>query len=296
MRCPECGCKVKKNATMCEECGARFKDYLLEAQREKLLENSIERAVEPSSEPKQNLEIKVPSHSEKRAEPKLKLELQKHSNRPDGPFTAIWRYWTRMFDFKSRATRAEFNYPLVILIIFMMLLRIMQIVAGAEQNITLWGAVWILSIIVVILNILPMLSLIWRRFNDSGDDKSLLLLLFMPFVGLIIVLCFLSIRKTDSGRMSAAPISSSGSQVPRCYVDTSAQGSYGVKLLSVAPNSVITTIKLVRVALGIGLAEAKNIVDSAPVVLINGISLADANSFINALKQLGDDVDLIADD
>ena len=66
---------------------------------------------------------------------------------------------------------------------------------------------------------------------------------------------------------------------------------FDVELTEVGPNKV-KVIKVVREATGLGLKEAKDLVDSAPKVLKEGVSKAEAEEAKKALEEAGAKVTL----
>ena len=66
---------------------------------------------------------------------------------------------------------------------------------------------------------------------------------------------------------------------------------FDVVLKEVGANK-IAVIKVVRAATGLGLKEAKEIVDNAPKTLKEGISKEDAEKIVNDLKEAGAEAEL----
>ena len=69
------------------------------------------------------------------------------------------------------------------------------------------------------------------------------------------------------------------------------QTEFTVVLKSAGANK-IPVIKVVREATGLGLGEAKALVDGAPATIKEGISKADANDIAAKLKEQGADVEI----
>lgn len=69
-------------------------------------------------------------------------------------------------------------------------------------------------------------------------------------------------------------------------------GSYGVRFIRVDSSNLIETIKVVREITGLGLAEAKEIVDNAGVVL-KDVSYSAAEEAVSLLKQCGNDAEAV---
>jgi large subunit ribosomal protein L7/L12 len=73
---------------------------------------------------------------------------------------------------------------------------------------------------------------------------------------------------------------------PPPQAKTTAEGHYGVKLDSFG-TSKIQCIKVVRDATGLGLADAKKLVESAPVIVKHNLSKEAAQSLVTQLEQAG---------
>ncbi len=69
------------------------------------------------------------------------------------------------------------------------------------------------------------------------------------------------------------------------------QTSFDVILKSGGP-SKLTVVKIVKELTGLGLKEAKDLVDSAPKAVKEGISKAEADDLVAKLKEAGADVEL----
>ena len=63
-------------------------------------------------------------------------------------------------------------------------------------------------------------------------------------------------------------------------------------ILASAGASKINVIKVVREATGLGLKEAKELVDGAPKAVKEGVSKAEADDIANKLKEAGADVEI----
>lgn len=80
---------------------------------------------------------------------------------------------------------------------------------------------------------------------------------------------------------AAAPVAAAG---PAAAAEE--QTEFDVELTS-AGDKKVATIKAVREATGLGLKEAKDLVDSAPVVIKEGLSKADAEAIVEAIGAAG---------
>ena len=63
-------------------------------------------------------------------------------------------------------------------------------------------------------------------------------------------------------------------------------------ILTAAGESKVNVIKVVRALTGLGLKEAKDLVDGAPKPVKEGISKADAEALVAKLKEAGADVEI----
>ena len=99
----------------------------------------------------------------------------------------------------------------------------------------------------------------------------------------------------DLGTVKAEEIkqalTSAGAVVNVCIVG-SCNNKVDVYLASVDPTQKINTIKVVRGYLGLGLKEAKDLIDSAPVMLTTDFDFGEAQRFRDALYEVDADVEL----
>jgi ribosomal protein L7/L12 len=78
-----------------------------------------------------------------------------------------------------------------------------------------------------------------------------------------------------------------GAPVPvEVEAGTALAGDFDAVMTKVGPQ-VIEVIKVIRARTGLGLAEAKSLVDDAPSVVLTGMSQADAEEIVSALKAVG---------
>lgn len=80
---------------------------------------------------------------------------------------------------------------------------------------------------------------------------------------------------------AAAPVAAAG---PAAAAEEKSE--FDVELTA-AGDKKVATIKAVREATGLGLKEAKDLVDSAPVVIKEGLSKADAEAIVEAIGAAG---------
>lgn len=80
-------------------------------------------------------------------------------------------------------------------------------------------------------------------------------------------------------------------------VETSvATGDYSLKLIRRSKYQLLKTVKLIKDTLNISLADAKELVDNAPSMLLTNVSKVEALSFYNALVDLDNDVEIVGSD
>ncbi len=88
----------------------------------------------------------------------------------------------------------------------------------------------------------------------------------------------------SAAAVSAAPAAGAGAAAEE-------QTSFNVELTS-AGDAKIPVMKVVKDALGLGLKEAKDLVDGAPVMLKEGMKKADAEALKKSLEEAGAKVTL----
>ena len=77
--------------------------------------------------------------------------------------------------------------------------------------------------------------------------------------------------------------------------EASGGGAYGV-LLNAASSSKIETIRVVRASAGVGLKEAKLLVEAAPVVIVDAIDRDAASAIVENLLDIGARAELAPQD
>ncbi len=90
-----------------------------------------------------------------------------------------------------------------------------------------------------------------------------------------------------SAQAVAAPASGAGAGAP----DAEEKSSFAVHLAAVGDNK-IAVIKVVKEALGLGLKEVKDLVESAPVALKEGLKKEEAEALKKAIEEAGGKVEL----
>lgn len=86
----------------------------------------------------------------------------------------------------------------------------------------------------------------------------------------------------EFGVSAAAPVAAAGA----AGADAAAKTEFDVELTS-AGSAKIKVIKAVREATGLGLKEAKELVDGAPSIIKEGLSEADAAELVAKLEEAG---------
>ena len=74
--------------------------------------------------------------------------------------------------------------------------------------------------------------------------------------------------------------------------EAEAKTSFDVKLKAFDPKSKIKLIKEVRASTGLGLKEAKDLVESAPAVMKKGLTKDEAEDLKKKLEEIGGEVEL----
>jgi large subunit ribosomal protein L7/L12 len=92
------------------------------------------------------------------------------------------------------------------------------------------------------------------------------------------------------GVTAAAPVAAAAAAAPAAAV-VEEKTEFDVILKAAGPNK-INVIKVVREATGLGLKEAKDVVDSAPKAVKEKIAKADAEALAGKLKDAGADVEV----
>jgi len=98
----------------------------------------------------------------------------------------------------------------------------------------------------------------------------------------------------DKWGVKAAPVAVAGGAAPAAAAPAAAaeeQTEFNVELKEAGPNK-IQVIKVVREITGLGLKEAKDLVEGAPKVLKEGVSKADSEDFKKKLEDAGAKVQL----
>ena len=93
------------------------------------------------------------------------------------------------------------------------------------------------------------------------------------------------------GVSAAAPVATSAAPVAGDGASSDAKTEFDV-ILSAAGQQKINVIKAVRAITDLGLKEAKELVDSAPKAIKEGVSESEANEIKSQLEEAGAEVEL----
>jgi large subunit ribosomal protein L7/L12 len=100
-------------------------------------------------------------------------------------------------------------------------------------------------------------------------------------------LCNMIQEKWDITPMAAAPVAMAGAPGAEAAAEAPEKTSFDVILTGLAADQKIQIIKAVREVAGLGLKEAKNLVDSAPKPLKEGVSKEEAESVKKLVEEAG---------
>ncbi|MDQ3075570.1 MAG: 50S ribosomal protein L7/L12 [bacterium] len=92
--------------------------------------------------------------------------------------------------------------------------------------------------------------------------------------------------------VSAAAVASSGPAAAGAGADAEEEKSAFTVVLASAGEQKIAVMKVVKEVLGLGLKEAKDLVDGAPATLKEGMKKEEANDFKKKLEEAGAKVEL----
>ena len=94
------------------------------------------------------------------------------------------------------------------------------------------------------------------------------------------------------GVSAAAPVAVAAAPVAGGSEEAEAKSSYNIELKD-AGGQKIAVIKVVREITGLGLKEAKDLVDAAPKVIKEGVKTEEAQGFKKQLEEAGATVNLV---
>ena len=100
-----------------------------------------------------------------------------------------------------------------------------------------------------------------------------------------------NILKDEYGIEPAAAVAVAGPATAGGEVDNEEQSEFDV-ILTAAGGSKLAVVKLVKELTGLGLKEAKGIVDSAPKAIKEGVSKDEAEALKTQLEEAGAEVEL----
>ena len=100
-----------------------------------------------------------------------------------------------------------------------------------------------------------------------------------------------NILKDEYGIEPAAAVAAAGPAAGGADVEEEEQTEFDV-ILKAAGGSKLAVVKLVKELTGLGLKEAKGIVDSAPAPIKEGISKDEAEGLVKSLEEAGAEVEI----
>lgn len=112
---------------------------------------------------------------------------------PLTPLGALKNYWLKAFTFKGRATRGEYNWPLVIYVGGSY--AIVGILSAAGLRNSPLGL--FIGALLTLLLIVPWIALVVRRCHDLDKSGAFGLMMFVPVVGFIIAEAILVFGDSD---------------------------------------------------------------------------------------------------
>lgn len=98
--------------------------------------------------------------------------------------------------------------------------------------------------------------------------------------------------EAEFGVSAAAVVASAGPAAQSAAPAAEEKTEFDVTIKAIDPNQKIATIKVVREITGLGLGEAKALVDNVPSVVKEGVATAQAKEFEDKLKAVGATVEL----
>ena len=117
-----------------------------------------------------------------------------------GFLEAIKLAYKRTCDYKGRSRRSEFWFFFLFNFIISLILLIFMIVTIKEVTVEDYYYTYtyykinpfasILSVIQLLINLFPLITIQFRRLHDIGKSEAYLCLGFIPFVGIIILIVF----------------------------------------------------------------------------------------------------------
>ena len=97
--------------------------------------------------------------------------------------------------------------------------------------------------------------------------------------------------EAEFGVSAAAPVAAGGAAAAEAAPAAEEKTEFDVVLKDIGPNK-IAIIKVVREATGLGLKEAKDLVESAPAPIKEGVNKAEAEELKKKLEEAGATVEL----
>lgn len=161
MFCPNCGSQVDDNAKFCNLCGSHI-----------VINDS-------------NLSDTKQDTDNIRTQP---VPLQQ-SDRHDTFIDCYKSFWQNYFNFSGRTTRREYWCVVLANIIVSLILSFIDLLLFGSQS-------GVLTHIYAIAGIIPSLAIVWRRLHDIDKSGGFYFLIFIPFIGWIILLYFMCKKGT----------------------------------------------------------------------------------------------------
>lgn len=109
---------------------------------------------------------------------------------------------------------------------------------------------------------------------------------------LIEVTELISAMETKFGVTAAAPVAAAAAGPAAAAVAVEEQTEFTVILKEYPADKKVTVIKVIREITGLGLKEAKDLVEAVPATVKDGVSKADTDSIKKKLEEAGAKVDV----
>ena len=121
--------------------------------------------------------------------------------------------------------------------------------------------------------------------------KNVVVLAFLDSANMMEVSELLSEIEEKFGVSAAAPVAAAAAPAAGDGASAEAKSEFDV-ILSASGQQKINVIKAVRAITDLGLKEAKELVDSAPKAIKEGVSESEANEIKSQLEEAGAEVEL----
>jgi large subunit ribosomal protein L7/L12 len=104
---------------------------------------------------------------------------------------------------------------------------------------------------------------------------------------LIQVTELISAMEEKFGVTAAAPVAAAAAPAAAAAAPVEEQTEFNVSLVEYPADKKVTVIKVIREITGLGLKEAKDLVEGVPATVKEGVSKADADSIKKKLEEAG---------